>query len=302
MYVERSLCMQKIVPHLWFDTEAKEAAHFYVSLFEDLQIIHEMIIENTPSGDAQYLTFQLAKQEFQAISGGPYFSFNPSISFMVACYSKQEVDTLYEALKEGGKDLMPLGEYPFCEWYVWVEDRYGLSWQLMLTPEGKAVQKITPSLMFSHEVNGQAEEALLFYKEVFAIAEQQEMAYFKEGEVPAKNAKLSYARYQLENMQFVAMDNGTDADYHFNEALSFIVNCESQEEIDFYWAHLSYVEEAEQCGWLKDRYGVSWQIVPANMEDVLYRGTREENQRVIEAMLKMKKLDIAELERVRKNG
>ena len=128
------------------------------------------------------------------------------------------------------------------------------------------------------------------------------MAYFKEGEVPAKNAKLSYARYQLENMQFVAMDNGTDADYHFNEALSFIVNCENQEEIDFYWAHLSYIEEAEQCGWLKDRYGVSWQIVPANMEDVLYRGTREENQRVIEAMLKMKKLDIAELERVRKNG
>ncbi|MCH7323518.1 VOC family protein [Solibacillus sp. MA9] len=291
--------MPKIIPHLWFDKEAKEAANFYVSLFDDSKIINETVIENTPSGDTEFVTVQLANQEFQAISAGPYFQLNPSISFMVACYSKEEVDRLYAGLKQGGTELMPLGEYPFSDWYVWVQDRYGLSWQLMLVPVEKMLQKITPSLLFSHEVNGRAEEALHFYTGLFPIAELQEIAYFAEGEVPAKKANVSFARFQIEDTQFVVMDNGMEVDFHFNEAVSFIINCKDQEEIDFYWAHLSYVEEAEQCGWVKDRFGVSWQIVPANIGAILNKGSREENQRVTEAMLKMKKLDIAALERAR---
>src|SRR5690606_15110882 len=114
--------MQKIVPHLWYDKEAKEAASFYLSLFENSKLLSVNVLENTPSGDAELVSFELAGQQFQAISAGPYFKFNPSISLMVACESEEEVNTLWEALVEGGTELMPLGEYPFSKRYAWVQD------------------------------------------------------------------------------------------------------------------------------------------------------------------------------------
>lgn len=120
--------MQKIIPHLWYDKEAKEAAQFYVSLFENSKIANVISLENTPSGDSEIVSFELAGQRFEAISAGPYFKFNPSISLMVACETVEEVNSKWEALKEGGQALMPLGEYPFNKWYGWIQDRYGLSW------------------------------------------------------------------------------------------------------------------------------------------------------------------------------
>jgi predicted 3-demethylubiquinone-9 3-methyltransferase (glyoxalase superfamily) len=89
--------MRKIVPHLWYDKEAKEAASFYISLFDPSKILNVAVIENTPSGDAEILSFELAGQQFQAISAGPYFRFNPSISLMVACYSVEEVNAKWIA-------------------------------------------------------------------------------------------------------------------------------------------------------------------------------------------------------------
>lgn len=163
--------MQKIVPHLWYDKEAKEAATFYVSLFENSKILNVNVIENTPSGDAEFVTFELDGMEFQAISAGPYFKFNPSISLMVACESVEEVNTKWEALSEGGTELIPLGEYPFNKRYGWVQDRYGLSWQLMLIENQETAQKITPNLLFSGDSCGEAEEALKFYTEIFENSE-----------------------------------------------------------------------------------------------------------------------------------
>ena len=144
--------MQKIIPHLWFDKEAKEAAAFYVSVFPDSKIKNIVTIADTPGGDADMVTFDLAGQAFMAISAGPYFK--------------------------------------------------------------------------------------------------------------------------------------------FNEAISFVVNCDTQEEIDFYWEKLSAVPEAEQCGWLKDKYGVSWQIVPTIMNEMMTSGDKEKISRVTQAFLKMKKFDI----------
>ena len=141
--------MQKIVPHLWYDKEAKEAASFYISLFENSKLLNVNVLENTPSGDAELVSFELAGQQFQAISGGPYFKFNPSISLMVACESIEEVNTKWAALSEGGTELMALGEYPFNKRYGWIQDRYGLSWQLILTDNNQTAQKITPNLLFS---------------------------------------------------------------------------------------------------------------------------------------------------------
>jgi predicted 3-demethylubiquinone-9 3-methyltransferase (glyoxalase superfamily) len=289
--------MQKIVPHLWYDKEAKEAALFYISLFDQSKLINVNIIENTPSGNAETVNFELAGQQFAAISAGPFFRFNPSISLMIACYSVEEVNTKWKALSEGGTELMPLGEYPFSKWYGWVRDRYGLSWQLMLTGNGQAVQKITPNLLFSNESCGKAEEALRYYTEVFENSEIGNISRYMEGEAESPKAKINYAAFKLAGIAFSAMDNGFDVNYSFNEAFSLIINCKDQPEIDYFWDKLSAVPEAEQCGWIKDKFGVSWQIVPAIMNEMMKSGDREKRRRVAEAFLKMKKFDLEALQK-----
>lgn len=100
----------------------------------------------------------------------------------------------------------------------------------------------------------------------------------------------------------MAMDSSLPHDFSFNEAISFIVNCDAQEEIDHYWGKLSADPKAEQCGWLKDKYGLSWQIVPVQMNEMMKNGTREQIDRVTQAFLKMKKFDIVELKRAYEVG
>ena len=125
--------MQKITPHLWFDREAREAAELYVSLLPGSKITNVTTLTNTPSGDCDVVSFELAGQPFMAISAGPLFKFNPSVSFHIKCSSTQEVDAIWERLSPGGMVLMPLDTYPFSERYGWLEDKYGLSWQVVPT-------------------------------------------------------------------------------------------------------------------------------------------------------------------------
>ena len=291
--------MQKIIPHLWYDKEAKEAAAFYSGLFEQSKILKTIVLEDNPSGDSYLVSFELAGQEFMAISAGPYFKFNPSMSLMVMCDTVEEVNVKWQALSENGTALMPLAVYPFSKWYGWIQDRYGLSWQLMLAEGKRSGQKIQVSLLFSKDSNGKAGEALHYYMEIFKDAEIVAMVVYEEGEAVSPKAKIKYTSFKLFGMEFSAMDHGYDADFTFNEAFSLIVNCKDQAEIDYYWEKLSAVPEAENCGWLKDKFGVSWQIVPENMGELLSSGTKDEIKRVTEAILKMKKLDIALLEKAK---
>lgn len=292
--------MQRIVPHLWYDKEAKEAALFYISLFEQSKLMYTKVIKNPPPfGDSEIVGFELAGLQFTAISAGPYFKLNPTISLMVACSSIQEVDKLWEALSEGGTELMALGEYPFNKRYGWVQDRYGISWQLMLVEGGPETQKITPCLLFSDGVCGKAEEALNYYTDVFNNSGIGMISKYVEGEAASSKAKVNYAAFKLDGFAFSAMDNGYDVDYMFNEAFSFIVNCKDQKEIDYFWEKLSAVPEAESCGWCKDQFGVSWQVLPSNWEEIIFGGTEEQVQRVNKAILEMKKFDLEVLEKVR---
>jgi predicted 3-demethylubiquinone-9 3-methyltransferase (glyoxalase superfamily) len=118
-------------------------------------------------------------------------------------------------------------------------------------------------------------------------------------EAISSKAQVNYAAFKLSGVNFSAMDNAFDVDFNFNEAFSLIVNCNDQKEIDYYWSKLSAVPEAEQCGWVKDQFGVSWQIVPSSMDEILLNGTKDEIQRVTEAFLKMKKFDLNALEQAR---
>jgi predicted 3-demethylubiquinone-9 3-methyltransferase (glyoxalase superfamily) len=291
--------MQKIIPHLWYDKEAVEAANWYVSLFENSSIINVTTLLDTPSGDADMVDFQLANLEFSAISAGPYFTFNPSVSLMVACSTIEEVDRLHASLTSGGTELMPLGEYPFSKRYAWIQDKYGLGWQLMFAENTGEHQKIRPSLLFSGAVCGLAETAIDFYTSVFEASKKGFINHYEVGEATDTRAKINYGEVDIEGTSLTVMDHGFGGDFTFNEAFSFMVLCETQEEIDYYWDKLSYVPEAEQCGWVKDKFGLSWQIVPNHMNEILMNGTQEEVKRVTEAFLKMKKFDLQTLEKAR---
>ncbi len=297
------LRMQKIIPHLWFDTQAKEAAHFYVDAFgAGSKITHSSVLKNTPSGDCDILSFDVRGFSFMAISAGPYFTFNPSISFMlnfdpsVMPDAREQLDALWAKLSEGGKALMPLQEYPFSKRYGWIQDKYGLSWQLILTnPEGEPRPFIIPSLMFTGDNTGKAEEAIDFYVSVFKDSKKGTVAPYPAGASPEPAAKIMFAEFMLEQQWFTAMDSGHMHQFGFNEAVSLLVKCETQQEIDEYWGKLSAVPEAEQCGWLKDKFGLVWQISPAVMDEMM-KGTPEQVARVTASFLKMKKFDLAALQ------
>jgi len=293
---------QSIIPHLWFDTQAREAVSFYCSLIPDSRIEHVTTLRGTPSGECDVISFTLAGQPFMAISAGPYFTFNSSISFFLNfdpsrdAEARAALDATWKKLADGGQVLMPLAAYPFSQHYGWIQDRYGLSWQLILSdPEGEPRPCVIPSLLFSGENCGKAEEAGAFYRSVFLDAQAGEIARYPADQPPNREGTLMFSDFRLGDTWFVAMDSAFDHGFGFNEALSFVVPCRDQTEIDTYWAALSAVPEAEQCGWCKDKYGVSWQVVPAEMNEMLRGDDPAAVHRVTQAFLGMKKLDLAAL-------
>lgn len=306
--------MATIIPHLWFNKEAKEAAEFYTSLFPDSKITNTTVLHDTPSGDCDVVTFTVWKQKFMAISAGPEFKFNPSTSFIVNFdpllfgaeatrekAAREKLDKAWETLSDGGSPIIPIGEYPFSKRYGWITDKYGLSWQLMLTdPKGEPKPPIIPSLLFTGNKCGKAEEAIDFYVSAFKESRKGTVNRYGNDQPPNKEGTVMFADFMLEKTWFGAMDSAHEHKFDFNEAVSFIVQCADQREIDYYWQKLSAVPESEQCGWLKDKFGLSWQITPADMEEMMTKGTQEQVDRLTQAFLPMKKLDLATLKKAYK--
>ncbi len=308
---------QRIVLHLWFDTEARDAAVFYTELFSKRSTSGPSRVEQvtpltgTPSGETDMVSFSLCGYSFTAISAGPLFAPNPSISFMLNFDPSVDTDaspllhTFWDALFKGGKVLLPLSAYPWSEQYGWVEDRYGVSWQLALTdPAFEPPPFIMPALLFTGDRSSKAEEATELYLSTFRNAPGSNasetrrgalLRYPKESE-PGMEGRIMYTDVALLGQWFAAMDGAPIHDFAFSEGISLMVRCDTQEEIDHYWSAFSAVPEAEQCGWLKDAYGVSWQIVPAALERMLTGPNPEKVDRVTRAFLDMKKLDIDKLD------
>lgn len=299
-----------LIVELWMDNEAEEAARFYVNVFENAELgeinyYNAETPSNKPIGSIITVDFSIAGQRFQTLNGGPFFKVNPSISFIVnfdpkndvnAGDSRSKLDQLWGKLSEGGKVLMPLGEYPFSKWYGWIQDKYGVSWQLILTnPEGEARPVIVPSLLFAGDNNGKAEEASNFYISVFKDSARGTLTRYPAGMEPDKEGNIMFTDFKILNTWVVAMDSGRQHDFNFTEGVSFVVECEDQAEVDYYWEKLSAVPEAEACGWCKDKYGVSWQIVPKQINELIYQEDKEKGKRAMEALLDMKKIDITAL-------
>ena len=296
---------QKIIPNLWYDRQAEEAAKLYASVFKNSRLGRIVRagkagfeIHGLPEGTVMTAEFELEGTTFVAINGGPMFKFNPSISFLVACRTKEEVDAVWKKLAEGGAALMELGAYPFSERYGWTQDRYGLSWQVMAMGERPIKDKIIPTLLFVGAQAGKAEAAIRFYASVFDDAAVGDIDRYGKGEEPDAEGTVRHASFTLENQAFAAMDSALAHDFAFNEAVSLMVRCETQEEIDYYWGKLTAGGGQESmCGWLKDKYGVSWQIAPVILEEMLQDKDKEKVARVTEAFLKMKKFDLEALKK-----
>ncbi len=302
---------QKIIPNLWFDRQAEEAAGFYTSLFRNSRTGMTRAskagfeIHGLPEGTVMTVEFELKGQRFIGINGGPLFKFNPSVSFIVNFdplrdkNARKNLDALWDKLSAGGKALMPIDKYPFSERYGWVQDKYGLSWQLILSdPRGEERPFIVPSLMFAGAVSGKAEEAVNFYISVFKNSERGTTARYGKGQEPDREGIIMFADFMLEGKWFAAMDSARMHDSTFNEAISLMVECKTQEEIDYYWGNLTADGGQESvCGWLKDKFGVSWQVAPAILGDMLRDPDKEKVERVTNAFLKMKKFDIEELKK-----
>jgi predicted 3-demethylubiquinone-9 3-methyltransferase (glyoxalase superfamily) len=297
---------QKILPVLWFGRRAEEAARFYTGVFRDSRLGNSSRygeagakVSEVREGSIMTMEFEIGGHRFMGLNGEPLFRFNPSISFLVACETRSEVDSFWVKLsKGGGPPLMQLGKYPFSERYGWTQDTYGLSWQLMLMREREMRQKITPTLMFVGEQYGNAETAVTLYTSIFGNSAVGEIMRYGKDEEPDEEGAVKHAGFTLEGQQFAAVDSALEHNFSFNEAISFMVQCRNQEEIDYYWGKLTADGGHEGiCGWLKDRFGVSWQITPAILADMLRDADREKAERVTRAFLKMKKFDIEELEK-----
>jgi predicted 3-demethylubiquinone-9 3-methyltransferase (glyoxalase superfamily) len=275
--------MKSIYPCLWFNEKAKEAATFYCSLFKDSHI----------TADTDHVViFESSGQKFMCLKGGAPVNFNPSISFFIVCETEQELDHAWKGLLDGGSVMMPLDKYEWSEKYGWVQDKFGISWQLALGKIADVKQKITPTLMFTEEYCGKAEEAIHYYTFLFDNASIEGILKYNADDND-KEEYVKHAQFNLGKHVFMAMDSSMSHNFSFNEAISIVVECNTQEEIDNYWEKLTDGGEESKCGWLRDRFGVSWQIIPAILGTLM--SNPDKAPRVIQAFMKMKKFDIEKL-------
>jgi predicted 3-demethylubiquinone-9 3-methyltransferase (glyoxalase superfamily) len=286
----------KISPFLWFDNQAEEAVNFYTSIFNNARITNVMRYGEAgpgPVGEVMTIGFELEGRPFTALNGGPQFSFTPAISFVVTLESVDDVDRLWEQLSNGGNVILAIDEYPFSERYGWIEDRFGVSWQIMVNRESQPA--ITPSFLFVGDNFGRAEEAITYYTSVFENSELVDLDRFGPDQ-PQPEGAVAFSVFLLHGVPFHAMESNLEHDFTFTPALSLVIHCQTQDEVDYYWEQLSEGGRQDVCGWLQDRYGVSWQVVPTILDELLQDEDEERAQRVMKAMLGMKKLEIAGLQ------
>ena len=234
---------QVITPAIWCDGTADEAAQFYTDVFRDASIA-----EQVPGLAA---TVSIYGFKLSLINGGNQYAPNPSIScilnFDPLLFGGEEqarayLDELYKRLSTGGV-LMELGEYPFSPRYAWVRDRFGMTWQLMLTdPDGDPRPFVIPSFMFGGTNHANAEEATDAWIALFDNSRRGVLYRYKEGG-PLDAGTVMFTDFTLRGTWMAATDSGTFHDFTFTPGVSIIVSCRDQEEIDRYWAGLSAVPE-----------------------------------------------------------
>jgi len=274
-----------IYPCLTLKGKVAEAADFYINTFGE-----GLILQTSP----YVIQIQLSGQKFMLLNEGPSTVPNPSISFMVTSETVEETELYWNKLIDGGHVMMPLKAYDWSIEYGWVVDKYGISWQVYTGSRADTLQKFSPSLMFIGKNAGKAAEAINFYTSLYPQSDIQGILKYEEGEGDNPNF-VKHAQFKIYDLITMAMDSSAEFSFDFNDAISLVVECDTQSEIDNYWDKLTANGGNEvACGWLVDKYGVSWQIIPKKLKELLKDTDRA--QRVMNALMQMKKLVIVELE------
>jgi predicted 3-demethylubiquinone-9 3-methyltransferase (glyoxalase superfamily) len=302
--------MNKITSFLWFNDNAEEATDFYTSIFNNSKI--ESLVRydkagaeasGRSEGSVMVVDFELEGQTFGALNGGPaqpgfITDFTPAISFYVTCKTVAEAKELWDKLLPSAKVMMAFQKYPFSEGFGWLADKFGVSWQIFT---GESNQGIAPCLMFTGKQAGKAQEAINFYTSVFLaqarfVESKVEMLAQYGEDQPEENGSIMHGEFTLGGQRFMAMDSHLQHDFGFTPAISFVVNCETQAEVDHFWDKLSEGGATNVCGWLTDKYGITWQVVPTILGKLLSGSDQERAKRVMTAMIKMTKLIVKDLE------
>lgn len=299
--------LSRITPNIWCDGNAEATAQYYVGIFgDDAEITNTTTYPQTGLLDFQAhmaglpltVDFRISNQHFTVINAGDEFRPNPAISFLLnfdplnftdEAAARAELKRVWHGLADGGQVLVPLQAYDFSPSYGWVQDRFGVSWQLLLTdPDGAPRPFVIPAFMFGGVQQNKAAEAVDYWTALFPDAEKSIDIRYSQPQETASAHSVRFSDFTLAGQWFAAMDSPMDQDFTFTEGISLLVDCADQAEIDRYWAALSAVPEAEQCGWCRDRFGVSWQIVPKNIGDLVQRPG------AYERLMGMQKIVIAE--------
>lgn len=277
-----------IFPCLWFNENGGDAANFYAETFGGKILDHSKLVIN----------LELFGQKIMILNAGPQFEKNASISFMIVCKNEEEVEKYWKQLSKGGIILMELGEYSWSKKYGWVRDQFGVTWQVSMG-ENLGDQKIIPNLMFIHENNGKALEAINLYTQIFPNAKTGSILKYGEGnESHEISDNIQHADFEIDGFTFFCIDNSYDHQFDFSEGISMVVMTESQEQTDHLWNSLTANGGKESmCGWLKDQFGMSWQIIPKKLTELMSSTEHSRNIKTMGALMGMKKIMIAELEK-----
>lgn len=276
--------MEQIYPCIWFDGKAQEAVNFYIECFSNGSIF---------SSNPMVVNWEINGVKLMGLNGGNMYTPNPSISLFVTLENKEEIKILHDKLSEGGKLLMDLAEYPWSPYYSFFQDKFGVAWQLFLGKYSDVNQAIVPCLMFTKEQFGKADDAIHFYSKLFPKTEIDGILHYVIGMFPESNV-VQHGQFKINEGVFMAMDGPGEHGFGFSEGISLVIECENQEEIDHFWnGFLENGGQEQQCGWIKDQFGVSWQVVPKILKELMSHP--EKGNAVMEAFLKMKKFDIATL-------
>ena len=273
-----------IFPCIWFDGKAREAFDFYVSVFP-----HSKITDENPI----VVKALLDGTEMMGLNGGPMYTPNPAISFMWVSNDKVAIARIWEKLTKDGRIFMQLDSYPWSESYGWVEDRYGVSWQLYYGPDDWKYNKLVPTLMFGQAQQGRCQQALDFYEKTFPAYKNDGLLRYSEGPM---TGQVQHTQFTLNGHLLMAMDSGVPQHLTFTEGVSLVLECDNQEAIDYYWNAFTQSGEEGLCGWCKDPFGISWQVVPKNIVQLLFESSNP--QKAQEALMQMRKIEIAKLQQV----